>query len=138
MTIRLLDPPLHEFLPQTDEDVQHFAKAAGMDAKAVHRRLSDLHETNPMLGHRGCRGLGITFPEIYEMQVRAILEAGIANGKVTPEIMIPLVAGPKEFLILKTLTHRVAEDLFEARRATQRIDYTGRHHDRTAARGADG
>ena len=120
-TIRFLDPPLHEFLPQTDEDVKHFAKAAGFDEKAVHRRLSDLHETNPMLGHRGCR-LGITFPEIYEMQVRAILEAALANGKVTPEIMIPLVAGPKEFVILKTLTHRVAEDLFEAR--GKRIDYS--------------
>jgi pyruvate, orthophosphate dikinase len=120
VTIRLLDPPLHEFLPQTDEDVAHFARAAGMEAKAVHRRLSDLHETNPMLGHRGCR-LGITFPEIYEMQVRAILEAALANGNVTPEIMIPLVAGPKEFVILKTLTHRVAEDLFEAR--GKRIEY---------------
>ncbi|HEY8191173.1 MAG TPA: PEP/pyruvate-binding domain-containing protein, partial [Alphaproteobacteria bacterium] len=76
VTIRLLDPPLHEFLPQSDADIKAFAKAAGVEIEAVRRRLGDLHESNPMLGHRGCR-LGITFPEIYEMQVRAILEAAI-------------------------------------------------------------
>jgi len=121
VTIRLLDPPLHEFLPQSDEDVQHFAKAAGLEEDYVHRRLGDLHETNPMLGHRGCR-LGITFPEIYEMQVRAIMEAAISHGNVTPEIMIPLVGSRKEFNILMTLAHRIAEDIFEHK--GKRIKYS--------------
>jgi pyruvate,orthophosphate dikinase len=121
VTIRLLDPPLHEFLPQSDEDVKHFADAAGLAEDYVHRRLGDLHETNPMLGHRGCR-LGITFPEIYEMQVRAIMEAAISHGNVTPEIMIPLVGSRKEFNILMTLAHRIAEDIFEHK--GKRIKYS--------------
>jgi pyruvate, orthophosphate dikinase len=104
-TIRLLDPPLHEFLPHSMEDVEAVAAATGLDKKKLLERAKDLHEVNPMLGHRGCR-LGITFPEIYEMQARAIFEAAIAVAKAegeapVPEIMIPLVATRKELTILK-------------------------------------
>ena len=74
VTIRLLDPPLHEFLPHTEEDVQAVAEATGLDPAKLLRRAQELHEVNPMLGHRGCR-LGVAYPEIYEMQVRAIIEA---------------------------------------------------------------
>ena len=119
VTIRLLDPPLHEFLPQTDEDIQAFARTSGMDVEKVYRRLTDLHESNPMLGHRGCR-LGISYPEIYEMQARAILEAALPMG-VTPEIMIPLVGSQKEFTILKTLIDRVADEVFAEQ--NQRAEY---------------
>jgi len=111
VTIRLLDPPLHEFLPHSDEDIAHFAREAGLEESHVRRRLEELHETNPMLGHRGCR-LGITYPEIYEMQTRAILEAALAVGDVVPEIMIPLVATAQEFTILKKLVDRTAQDVF--------------------------
>ncbi len=76
VTIRLLDPPLHEFLPQTEEEMAEVAKAAGADVAALKARNAQLHEANPMLGHRGCR-LGITYPEIYEMQARAIFEAAV-------------------------------------------------------------
>jgi pyruvate,orthophosphate dikinase len=120
VTIRLLDPPLHEFLPQSDADIKAFAKAAGVEIEAVRRRLADLHESNPMLGHRGCR-LGITFPEIYEMQVRAILEAAILVGGVTPEIMIPLVATQREFEIMKKMADEVAAEVFAERK--KKIDY---------------
>ncbi|HEY8963284.1 MAG TPA: pyruvate, phosphate dikinase [Alphaproteobacteria bacterium] len=115
VTVRLLDPPLHEFLPQTDADIAAFAGLAKLTEKQVRQRLSQLHESNPMLGHRGCR-LGITYPEIYEMQVRAILEAATEVEKeegqgVIPEIMIPLVATRKELTILKDMTDRVAKEL---------------------------
>ncbi len=116
VTIRLLDPPLHEFLPHSVEDVALFAKNANLDADLVHRRLADLEETNPMLGHRGCR-LGITYPEIYAMQARAIFEgafeAGEKAGKaVEPEIMVPLVSTPVELEKLKVVIDRVARDVF--------------------------
>lgn len=120
VTIRLLDPPLHEFLPQTDADILAFSKAARVEEDKVRRRLADLHETNPMLGHRGCR-LGVTFPEIYEMQVRAILEAAIETGGVTPEIMIPLVATRKEFSIMRKMVDEVAVDVFKA--AGRKLEY---------------
>ncbi len=110
VTIRLLDPPLHEFLPQTDVDVVEFSRQAGLDPEKVYRRLGELHESNPMLGHRGCR-LGVTYPEIYEMQVRAIIEAAI-DVSVTPEIMIPLVATQAEFKLMKTLADKTAESVF--------------------------
>ncbi|NBX67171.1 MAG: pyruvate, phosphate dikinase [Proteobacteria bacterium] len=115
VTVRLLDPPLHEFLPHTDADIAAFAKTANIDDKRVRQRLSQLHEANPMLGHRGCR-LGITYPEIYEMQVRAIFEAALEVAKeegktVTPEVMIPLIATRKELTILKTMTDRVAGEV---------------------------
>jgi len=106
VTIRLLDPPLHEFLPQRDEDIAEVARAAGSDPAKLRLRAIALHESNPMLGHRGCR-LGITYPEIYEMQARAILEAALnvedAGGKpVQLEIMIPLVGFKAELDLLKT------------------------------------
>ncbi len=120
VTIRLLDPPLHEFLPHTDEDIQQFAKAAGIDEAQIRLRLSALHESNPMLGHRGCR-LGITFPEIYEMQVQAILEAALKVGGVTPEIMIPLIATKAEFDIMKKLVDDKAAEVFEDK--GEKVDY---------------
>ena len=105
VTIRLLDPPLHEFLPHTEEEIAGVAEAAGVDAKYLGHRVKELAESNPMLGHRGCR-LGISYPEIYEMQARAIFEAALevsAEGgeTVIPEVMIPLVATAKELEILK-------------------------------------
>jgi len=119
VTVRLLDPPLHEFLPHSDNDIIEFASLAGIDDKKVRNRLSQLIETNPMLGHRGCR-LGITFPEIYAMQVRAIIEAALeTNAK--PEIMIPLIATAEELKILRNLTIKTAETLFE--KHGKRIDY---------------
>jgi len=115
VTIRLLDPPLHEFLPHSEAEVDEVAKAAGVDADSVRHRAATLKETNPMLGHRGCR-LGITYPEIYEMQARAIFEAAVAVQKETgdtvePEVMIPLVALQKELTILKDIVDRVAKEV---------------------------
>ena len=100
VTIRLLDPPLHEFLPHKEEEFEEVARAAGTNAKKLRARAIALHEANPMLGHRGCR-LGITYPEIYEMQARAILEAALnveekGGAPVQLEIMIPLVAFKSE------------------------------------------
>jgi len=114
-TIRLLDPPLHEFLPHTEEDVAAVAAATGLNASKLMERARDLHETNPMLGHRGCR-LGITYPEIYEMQARAIFEAAVIVAKETgfspiPEIMIPLVATRKELSILKARVDAIGADV---------------------------
>jgi pyruvate,orthophosphate dikinase len=115
VTIRLLDPPLHEFLPHTEEDVQAVAEATGLDAAKLLRRAQELHEVNPMLGHRGCR-LGVSYPEIYEMQVRAIIEAACevaAAGRPAPipEIMHPLVAKGEEMKFLRMLTDRVAKQV---------------------------
>ncbi len=115
-TIRLLDPPLHEFLPHADEDFAELADATGLGVDHLKRRAGELHEFNPMLGHRGCR-LGITYPEIYEMQARAIFEAVCAvkasSGEAPlPEIMIPLVATKRELAILRALVDRVAEAVF--------------------------
>ena len=100
VTIRLLDPPLHEFLPHGEAEFAEVAEAAGVGVEALKRRAAELHEFNPMLGHRGCR-LGVTYPEIYEMQARAIFEAAIdvavESGEAPiPEVMIPLVATRKE------------------------------------------
>ncbi len=103
VNIRLLDPPLHEFLPHKEEEIMELADVLGVERKIVEFRKENLHEFNPMLGHRGCR-LGITFPEIYNMQVRAIMEAALnvkAEGiEVLPEIMVPLIAASKELEIL--------------------------------------
>ncbi len=114
-TIRLLDPPLHEFLPHAEEDIRSVADNIGVAAKELMARARELSESNPMLGHRGCR-LGISYPEIYEMQARAIFEAQIAVSKengVTPvaEIMIPLVSSDKELEILKNRIDAVAADV---------------------------
>ncbi len=124
-TIRLLDPPLHEFLPHTDEDLAGVAAASGLDPAALKRRAGELHESNPMLGHRGCR-LGITYPEIYEMQARAIFEAAVEVARSTgrkpiPEIMIPLVATHAELSILKELVDRTARAVFET--AGESVEY---------------
>jgi len=104
VTIRLLDPPLHEFVPHTAEETAELAKRLGMDVEKLNNKVKALHEFNPMLGHRGCR-LAITYPEIYQMQVRAIAEAAVrvmSDGKaLNPEIMIPLVATDKELEILR-------------------------------------
>ncbi|KYG61612.1 pyruvate, phosphate dikinase [Bdellovibrio bacteriovorus] len=107
VTIRLLDPPLHEFVPHTDEETKDLAKRIGTDFERLRSKVKSLHEFNPMLGHRGCR-LAITYPEIYAMQVRAIAEAAcqlISEGKkLIPEIMIPLIATDKELDTLRVLT----------------------------------
>ncbi|WP_025899313.1 pyruvate, phosphate dikinase [Sneathiella glossodoripedis] len=115
VTVRLLDPPLHEFLPKSDQEIDELAAALGADAKKLRHRALQLHEFNPMLGHRGCR-LGISFPEIYEMQARAILEAAASVSKelgetVIPEIMIPLVATERELEILKGKIEAVAKEI---------------------------
>jgi pyruvate,orthophosphate dikinase len=115
VTIRLLDPPLHEFLPKTEAEFGEMARLTGREVRAIRDRSLALHETNPMLGHRGCR-LGITYPEIYEMQVTAIFEAAVAAVKETgaavePEIMVPLIATKKEFDILKEMIDRVGKEV---------------------------
>src|SRR5581483_1165719 len=113
----LLDPPLHEFLPKTDAEFAELARATGKGVDEIRARSHYLHEANPMLGHRGCR-LGITYPEIYEMQAIAIFEAAIAVTKelgrpVSPEIMVPLIATRREFDILKEMVDRVGTEAME-------------------------
>ncbi len=125
VTFRLLDPPLHEFLPHTEEDVAAVARATGLDAAKLLQRARELRETNPMLGHRGCR-LGVAYPEIYEMQVRAIIEAACevaASGKASPcpEIMQPLVASGEEMDFLRALTDRIAQEVMREQGRT--IEY---------------
>jgi pyruvate, orthophosphate dikinase len=115
VTIRTLDPPLHEFLPHDEAGVQELARATGKSVEAIRARIEDLKESNPMLGHRGCR-LGISYPEITEMQVRAIIEAAVevaAEGvEVEPEIMIPLVSTKKELENQAAVVRRVAAEVF--------------------------
>ncbi|SEH34296.1 pyruvate phosphate dikinase [Magnetospirillum fulvum] len=116
VTIRLLDPPLHEFLPHTDAEIAEVAKEAGVDPALIRARNITLHESNPMLGHRGCR-LGITYPEIYEMQARAIFEAAVhvsreTGRSVVPEVMIPLVGARKELDLLKDAIDKEAQAVF--------------------------
>ncbi len=115
VTIRLLDPPLHEFLPKTEKEMQELVKPTGKDIATIRHRAQALHEANPMLGHRGCR-LAITGPEIYEMQARAIFEAASSVIKETgetvePEIMIPLIATKKELDILKQMVDRIGAEV---------------------------
>jgi pyruvate,orthophosphate dikinase len=116
VTIRLIDPPLHEFVPHDRAKQEELAKELNIDVETVARRVEQLHEANPMLGHRGCR-LSITYPEILEMQVRAIIEAAIEcqkrGVKVLPEIMHPLTLDRKELWILEQATRRVADDLIK-------------------------
>ncbi|SDB74184.1 pyruvate, phosphate dikinase [Belnapia rosea] len=116
VTIRLLDPPLHEFLPHSEAEIAEVAVSLGTDPVTMQRRAADLSEANPMLGHRGCR-LGISYPEIYEMQARAIFEAAVATAKETgaapvPEIMIPLVATRRELEITRAQVDKVAKEVF--------------------------
>ena len=115
VTVRLLDPPLHEFLPKNEEEIAGVASSLKLTSNEVEQRIAELHEHNPMLGHRGCR-LAISFPEIYEMQCKAIFEALIECKKndlksIIPEIMIPLVSTEAEIKIMKSLVIRVAKDL---------------------------
>ena len=124
-TIRLLDPPLHEFLPHGEAEFAEVAKNAGVDVEVLKRRAAELHEVNPMLGHRGCR-LGITYPEIYEMQARAIFEAACDVAAETgdapiPEVMIPLVGTARELELTKALVVKAADAVFAEK--GRRIDY---------------
>lgn len=125
VTVRLLDPPLHEFLPQKAEDFASVAAAMGAPVEQLKMRADTLHEFNPMLGHRGCR-LGISYPEIYEMQARAIIEAALEVSKdggeaIVPEIMIPLVGSRKELEILKVKVSAIADEIIAASGAA--LDY---------------
>ncbi|MDF1793690.1 MAG: pyruvate, phosphate dikinase [Thalassobaculaceae bacterium] len=124
VTIRLLDPPLHEFLPHTEDEMAEVAKAAGVTVEAVKRRALELTESNPMLGHRGCR-LAISYPEICEMQARAIFEAATEIAKAgdapLPEVMIPLAATDAEVRILKGIIDRIAGDV--AKESGKKVDY---------------
>jgi pyruvate, orthophosphate dikinase len=123
-TIRTLDPPLHEFLPQTESQQADLSKKLGIPAEKIQRRVQELHEFNPMLGHRGCR-LGITFPEVTEMQARAIFEAAAEvqkkGIKVKPEVMIPLVGFPAELKLQIEIVHRVAAEV--AKEKKTRFNY---------------
>jgi pyruvate,orthophosphate dikinase len=124
VTIRLLDPPLHEFLPHTEEDQADMAKEMNVSAEKIKNKVEELHEFNPMLGHRGCR-LGIIFPEISEMQARAIFEAAAEVKKkgidVIPEVMVPLVGIVKELKLQKDLIIKVAEEVMEEQKI--KIEY---------------
>lgn len=114
VTVRLLDPPLHEFLPKRESEVSEVAAATGLSAVAIRRRVGELQEANPMLGHRGCRLL-ITYPEIVEMQVRAILEAALGvDGEMVPEIMVPLVATARELQLVRAVIEKTAAEVFAA------------------------
>ena len=117
VTIRLLDPPLHEFLPKLEDDNTELLKAADISEAELRNRLEQLEELNPMLGHRGSR-LGITFPEIYEMQAKAILEAGVelfkeTKIKVNIEIMIPLIFSSKELELIKANILKVSQQILK-------------------------
>ena len=125
VTVRLLDPPLHEFLPHDEDDLEDVAREAGIDLASVKARAAKLKETNPMLGHRGCR-LGVTYPEIYEMQARAIFEAAAevtqrGDGAVVPEVMVPLVVSRRELALIKALVDQVAAEVAAA--SGVEIDY---------------
>jgi len=125
VTVRLLDPPLHEFLPKTEKEIDIVAKSLKIHSSEIKNRINYLHEENPMLGHRGCR-LAISFPEIYEMQCRAIFEALFELQKqkveaVIPEIMIPLVATEREIEILRGLVDRIAQEV--QKKNNFKVDY---------------
>jgi pyruvate,orthophosphate dikinase len=125
VTVRLLDPPLHEFLPKTEKEIDIVAKSLKIHSSEIKNRINYLHEENPMLGHRGCR-LAISFPEIYEMQCRAIFEALYELQKqkveaVIPEIMIPLVATEREIEILRGLVDRIAQEV--QKKNNFKVDY---------------
>ncbi len=125
VTVRLLDPPLHEFLPNSEKEILEVSKVVGADVKEIESRISELHEQNPMLGHRGCR-LGISYPEIYEMQCRAIFEAlvELKNKKIKaafPEIMIPLISTEAEIKIMKDLVQNTAKKVQEENKV--KLDY---------------
>ncbi len=138
VTIRLLDPPLHEFLPHTPEEIAEVAKAMGSSPEKLKRRADELHEFNPMLGFRGVR-LAIAFPEIAEMQARAIFEGAVeaqqkTGSPVTAEIMVPLVFGKRELDLVKARIVAMAEAVSKETGVDHSLP--GRHDDRTAARRA--
>ena len=124
VTIRLLDPPLHEFLPNKEEDIKNLSMSLNLSYEELKDRIAELHEVNPMLGHRGCR-LSITFPEIYKMQVNAIINAAIKHKKeglnIVPEIMIPLVGEIKELAYVKKEIIEEIEKVFSE--TNQKIEY---------------
>jgi pyruvate,orthophosphate dikinase len=124
VTIRTLDPPLHEFLPKTQEEAEELSRKSGVPAERIWAKVEELHEVNPMLGHRGCR-LGISYPEITEMQVRAIISAACEVAKegqrVTPEIMIPLVEDIRELEHQRKIVERVAREVMAQYGVT--VDY---------------
>ena len=120
VTIRLLDPPLHEFLPVKENDIEQIAEDLGVSYEALCDRIEELKELNPMLGHRGCR-LAVSYPEIYKMQARAIIEAAIEVGETTPHIMIPLVGDIKELEYVKGQIKEEIEKVFEEK--STKIDY---------------
>jgi len=124
VTIRLLDPPLHEFLPHTDKEIKEMANNLGVSEEKIHDKLEKLKEFNPMLGHRGCR-LGVTYPEITEMQAQAILEAAVELKKkgqeIVPEIMVPLVGTVEEFVDQKEVINKTAEKVFN--KAGDSVEY---------------
>ncbi len=139
VTIRLLDPPLHEFLPQTEADMKKMAKEIGVPLAKINERVAALHEFNPMLGHRGCR-LSITFPVLCEMQTQAIIEAAVKVAKkgikVLPEIMIPLIGTKAELDYLEKIVRRVADEIIENQRIECEI--SRRHDDRDSSGCVDG
>ena len=124
VTVRLLDPPLHEFLPKSEKEISAVATSLNISEKEIKDRIQDLHEENPMLGHRGCR-LAISFPEIYEMQCEAIFESVVEckknKIKVLPEIVIPLVATGQELEILRELVDKKAKEI--SKKHNQKIEY---------------
>jgi pyruvate,orthophosphate dikinase len=124
VTIRLLDPPLHEFVPKTPQDTKALADKIGIPVKQLQAKIDSLHELNPMLGHRGCR-LGVTYPEIYDMQVQAIAEAACevakAGVKVLPEIMIPLIGVDEELRILEDSARKIVKEVMARKKV--KLDY---------------
>ena len=138
VTIRTLDPPLHEFLPADEKDIQKLATKTGVPFEQLHAKVVSLHEANPMLGHRGCR-LGVTYPEITRIQVRAIMEAACEISRegmdVHPEIMIPLVGDVGEFKNRRDVVEAVAQPGYGGVWSQNRIPR--RDDDRSPARGAD-
>lgn len=124
VTVRLLDPPLHEFVPHEEKNQKEMAKEMGISVADIKAKVDSLHEFNPMLGHRGCR-LGITYPEITEMQTRAIIEAALnlkkKGVKTFPEIMVPLIGGVKEYNNQEQIVRATAEAIFAER--NDRIEY---------------
>jgi pyruvate,orthophosphate dikinase len=118
VTVRLLDPPLHEFLPHDDDEIEHLASDLGIAVEELRRKVDDIREFNPMLGHRGCR-LAITYPEIYRVQTRAIIEAAcdcLAKGvRARPEIMVPLVGGARELRVIRDLIDSAAAEVMKQR-----------------------
>ncbi len=140
VTIRLLDPPLHEFLPHEDREAEAVAKSLNVPLDKLKARIAELHEFNPMLGFRGCR-LAIRYPEITEMQARAIFEAAINAAKktgkpVVPEVMVPLIAYRREFDILRDVIRKAAAGRRGRNRREARLP--DRHHGRAAALRTEG